>query len=200
MAADENGTQLMLRKQRLREQMRARRTLVAGAERLHAAVAAANHLLALIGADFAGVIGAYFPTGDEFDSLPLLHMLKARGMATALPVVAGRGLPLQFFSWRAGDVLEKGAYGIQIPAHRGLSLRPDVLIIPLLAFDRSGTRLGYGGGYYDRTLHDLRAAATILAIGLGYDFQEIADLPAQAHDQRLDWIVTPAGARQASGG
>jgi 5-formyltetrahydrofolate cyclo-ligase len=183
-------------KQQLREVMRARRAEVPGPERLQAARDVARHVLAILGADFAGTVGAYFPTGDELDSLPLLHLLSERGIATALPVAEKRNHPLQFYPWQAGEPLEKAAFGIEIPLHRDLSVRPDVLIIPLLAFDHTGARLGYGGGYYDRTLEEWRRLAAVLAVGVGYAFQLVASLPAEPHDERLDWLVTPAGSER----
>jgi 5-formyltetrahydrofolate cyclo-ligase len=141
-----------------------------------------------------GIVAGYFPTPREFDCLPLLQRLARDGWTVTLPAVAG-DVPLVFRRWSTGEALIKGPRSIMEPAG-GEILRPDVLIMPLLAFDRAGARLGYGGGHYDRTLQALRAEGPIIAIGLAFDEQEMAQLPADAHDQRLDYILTPSGARR----
>jgi 5-formyltetrahydrofolate cyclo-ligase len=140
------------------------------------------------------LIGGYHPTPKEFDCLPLLRRLAGDGWALALPAVVGDA-PLLFHRWAFGERLTKGQRGIMQPAS-GEIVRPALLLIPLLAFDPRGYRLGYGGGHYDRTLDALRADGPVLAIGVAFDAQEVAQLPVGPHDQRLDWILTPSGARR----
>jgi 5-formyltetrahydrofolate cyclo-ligase len=141
-----------------------------------------------------GVVAGYYPTPREFDCLPLLHRLSEDGWTVTLPAIIG-DVPLVFRRWSTGEALIKGQRGIMEPAG-GEILRPSLLIMPLLAFDATGARLGYGGGHYDRTLQALRADGPILAVGLAFDEQEMAQLPIDAHDQRLDYILTPSGARR----
>ena len=114
----------------------------------------------------------------------------------ALPVAVEEGAPLAFRPWNIDDHLEVGAFDILVPPDRGLSVVPELIIIPLLAFDDNGARLGYGGGFYDRTLASLRANHTISAIGLAYDFQQADDLAVEPHDQPLDVVLTPSGIRK----
>jgi 5-formyltetrahydrofolate cyclo-ligase len=138
------------------------------------------------------IIGGYWPLGSEIDSRPLLTSLANSGIRCALPVVTGPDRPLIFRQWRPGDELVPGQEGGPIPNAAAPELSPDLLLVPLLAFDNKGYRLGQGGGYYDRTLATLR----VLAIGLAYVGQEIDEVPHEAHDVRLDWIVTEAWARK----
>jgi 5-formyltetrahydrofolate cyclo-ligase len=141
-----------------------------------------------------GIIGGYHPTAREFDCLPLMERLAREGWTLALPAVLGDA-PLLFRRWRFGEPLIRGQRGIMQPT-AGEIVRPALLLIPLLAFDARGYRLGYGGGHYDRTLEALRAEAPMLAVGVAFDAQEVAQLPVGPHDQRLDWLLTPSGARR----
>jgi 5-formyltetrahydrofolate cyclo-ligase len=138
------------------------------------------------------IVGGYWPMGGEMDSRPLLTALDDIGIRCALPVVVAPQQPLIFRHWRPGDLLKSGAQGTQAPLDSAPELLPDLLFVPLLAFDSQGYRLGQGGGYYDRTL----AKSGAMAVGLAYAGQEIAKLPHEAHDARLDWIVTEAWARK----
>lgn len=135
------------------------------------------------------VIGGFWPMGSEIDTRPLLEALLARGHPIALPVTPPRGNPLTFRAWSLGSVMARGPMGTQHPAD-GPAVTPDWLIVPLLAFDRSGGRLGYGGGYYDRTLPLLGGAT---AIGVAYAAQEIPQVPTGPHDFRLNAIATEQG-------
>jgi 5-formyltetrahydrofolate cyclo-ligase len=164
--------------------------------------------LALAGADWAAgalpyleqalagrlppfALAGYHPVHGEADVLPLLAALGSRGVVTALPSIVAPDRPLRFQRWQGGDPAQAGLHGIPIPAPDRPVLRPDVILVPLLAFDRFGRRLGYGAGYYDRTLAALRSeSSAICAIGVGYAGQELAEVPADALDQRLDWLVT----------
>lgn len=154
-----------------------------------AAVALAAHAPRL-GLVAGVVVAGYWPLGDEIDPRPLMAALAGVGCRLALPVVVGRAAPLQFRAWAEGDVLEAGPHGTAHPPQTAPRLRPDVLLVPLLGFDRGGWRLGYGGGYYDRTLESLRENAQVRAIGLAFAAQEMAAVPRDGHDQPLDAIAT----------
>jgi 5-formyltetrahydrofolate cyclo-ligase len=143
------------------------------------------------------VVAGYYPTSKEFDCLPLLDRLAGEGWTMALPVIVGDA-PLLFRRWAPGAPLTRGTRGMMEPAS-GDIVHPDVLLIPLLAFDAHGSRLGLGGGHYDRTLEALRRERLVTAIGLAFDAQEVAQLPVCPHDQRLDFILTPSGARRFAG-
>ena len=144
----------------------------------------------------SAIVSAYRAIGSELDPGPLLTRLTAEGYATCLPVTPPRGEPLRFRTWSSGDPLVERKWGIMEPPDSAPLVDPHVLLVPLLAFDKAGWRLGYGGGYYDRTLSRLRALKPVIAIGLAFDKQEIAAVPHDAYDQRLDWVLTPSGARQ----
>jgi len=139
-------------------------------------------------------VSGYWPGRSELDLRPLMGRLEEAGHPIGLPVVMGRGRPLLFRRWRPGDRLEPRAFGLMEPPATAPEMAPRVLLVPLLAFDREGYRIGYGGGYYDLTLASLRARGEILAIGVGYAAQGVASLPHGAHDERLDWMVTEEGA------
>jgi 5-formyltetrahydrofolate cyclo-ligase len=135
------------------------------------------------------IIAGYWPMGDEMDPRPLMLAMASRGHALALPITPPRGQPLAFCAWAPGAALRPGPMGTSEPAGGG-ALRPDILLVPLLAFDRAGRRLGYGGGYYDRTLAALPGAK---AIGIAYAGQEMPEVPAGPQDFRLPLIATEAG-------
>jgi 5-formyltetrahydrofolate cyclo-ligase len=139
------------------------------------------------------VVSFYWPMGDEADPRALAMRLGALGHALALPVVARKKSPLMFRRWREGDPLVVHPFGMHEPASDAPAMTPDVLLVPLLAFDGRGHRLGYGGGFYDRTLASLR---TKLAIGVAYAGQEVDALPATPHDHPLDMVVTELGVRK----
>jgi len=125
------------------------------------------------------VAAAYWPIRGEADPLPILAELGAAGLTTALPVVAGRGMPLVFRQWRPGDPLVAGPMGLKEPGAESPATEPDLLFVPLAAFDRAGHRIGYGAGFYDATLAAL-ALKRPLAVGLAFSTQEVAAVPAQA--------------------
>jgi len=141
------------------------------------------------------VIAAYSPIKDEIGTLVLMHRASAREARVVLPVVSGAGQPLIFREWTPTTQLTKGAYGAMIPPQECPELIPDIIILPLLAFDLKGYRLGYGGGFYDRTLEALRAEREVLAVGFGFAGQEMRNVPHEATDQKLDAIVTEVEAR-----
>ena len=139
------------------------------------------------------LVSFYWPMGDEADPRALAARLAARGHTLALPVVAKKRSPLAFRRWREGDALVVHTYGMHEPAEDAPVVAPDVVLVPLLAFDARGHRLGYGGGFYDRTLASLK---TKLAIGVAYAGQEVDALPAMPHDHPLDMVVTELGVRK----
>jgi 5-formyltetrahydrofolate cyclo-ligase len=138
----------------------------------------------------ARVAAAFYPIGDEPDGLALVAALSAQNFATALPVAVSREAPLTFRRWRVGDPTVVGRHRIPEPSPEAPAVDPDLLFVPLAAFDRRGYRLGYGGGYYDRTLRRLRAAGPIRAVGVAYAACEVAAVPDEAHDEPLDFILT----------
>jgi 5-formyltetrahydrofolate cyclo-ligase len=135
------------------------------------------------------IAAAYWPIRGEADPRPLLVEFAAAGLNTALPLVAGRRKPLSFRLWRPGDPLVDAPLGLKEPASHSPAAEPDLLFVPLAAFDRGGHRLGYGAGYYDATLAAL-AAKRPLAIGLAFSAQEVAAIPAEPHDHPLAFVIT----------
>ena len=158
-----------------------------------AARQAAGHALeALHAAGAKGTVSAYLAIRNEIDAMPLMLALSGLGFGVALPVIVGRGQPLAFRRWTPGAALEAGPFGTSVPRD-GAEVDPDVLVIPMLAFDARCHRLGYGGGFYDRTIAALRARRPILAFGLAYAGQRLDHLPTEATDMQLDAVVTEAG-------
>ena len=138
------------------------------------------------------IVSAYAPIRTEIDPLPAVERLHALGYRICLPVVPGRDQPLLFREWWPGCPMEEGAFGARIPA-TSVHLEPECLITPLLAFDRAGVRLGYGGGFYDRTLALMRPRRRTYAIGFAYEAQAVDLLPVEPTDQPFDGVVTEAG-------
>ena len=152
----------------------------------------AAELLADVLAAYASrPLAGYLPMRTEIDPLPAMA---AHAGPVAAPVVVANAAPLRFRQWSPGCAMTDGGFGTQIPAE-GPWIEPEVLIVPLLAFDARGYRLGYGGGFYDRTLQSLRARRPTIAVGYAFAAQEIAEVPIDATDQRLDLIVTENGVR-----
>lgn len=136
------------------------------------------------------VVSGYWPLADELDLRPLLEALHAQGCQVVLPAMTGKNQPLVFRSWTPGDQLVPAGFGTLEPAPSRAARAPDVLLVPLLAFDRQGYRLGYGGGFYDRSLAELRAAKSVTAVGTAFAGQEVESVPRDHNDQPLDWIMT----------
>jgi 5-formyltetrahydrofolate cyclo-ligase len=178
--------ELAKRKARARRDAEARRATAASAT---AAAVALRHLSAVLAGNGAKVLAGYMAMRSEIDPLPAMA---AHAGPVCVPVIDGRGRPLRFRAWSPGAEMVPGPFGARVPAS-GAWLEPEVLIVPLLAFDRRGYRLGYGGGFYDRTLQALRAAGPRLAIGFAFAAQELGEVPSGANDQPLDLIVTEAG-------
>lgn len=136
------------------------------------------------------IISAFHSFGTEISTFELFDKLVADGWTTALPVVVAKNSPLVFRQWKPGEPLVLGRWDIKVPPETARDVQPDVLLVPLLAFDRMGYRLGYGGGFYDRTLEKLRACKKVTAIGIAYAAQEVDSVLHDEHDQRLDWVMT----------
>lgn len=143
------------------------------------------------------VVAGYHAVRSEIDPAPLMETFWCEQARLALPCVTAPDAPLQFRAWAPGDVLEAGAHAIPAPGPRAPVLTPALVLVPLLAFDHLGRRLGYGGGYYDRTIASLRAAGEVQVVGLAYAAQRLTRVPSAAHDMRLDWILTEHGALKA---
>ncbi len=177
-------------KKRLRDDMRAQRRAFADGD--HAAKKLVDVFLQRVGLKAGAVVASYAAFGGELDPRFLAEALRLQGHRIALPVMAGKTSPLVFRVYESGDLLVRNAQRIFEPS-AGAAVEPDVLLVPLLAFDSARRRLGYGGGYYDRTIAALRARKKVYAIGIGFAFQEVAELPEAGHDARLDAVVTNEG-------
>jgi 5-formyltetrahydrofolate cyclo-ligase len=136
------------------------------------------------------IVAGYSPINSEVDPLPLMRALAGKGAALALPVVIARDHALIFRAWEANEALVRGQYGIFQPSSDASEVDPDIVLVPLAAFDRAGHRIGYGRGYYDRTLQNLRAIKKITVIGVAFAVQEIDTVPALPHDEQLDCVLT----------
>jgi 5-formyltetrahydrofolate cyclo-ligase len=136
------------------------------------------------------VVAGYCPIRSEIDPMPLLKNLAARGVPLALPAVTARGKSLIFRAWTPGAHLMLGALGIPEPSPAAAEIIPDILLVPLAAFDRAGHRIGYGAGHYDTTLAHLRKVKAVVAVGLAFAVQEIEAVPTQPHDVALDYVLT----------
>ena len=140
------------------------------------------------------IIAGYWPIRSEIDPIPLLEVLAAMGFKTALPATPRAGEPLVFHLWESGDALIDGLYGTSEPLATAPQCQPDGLLVPLLAFDSRFFRLGYGGGFYDRSLAVLRRDKPHMrAVGIAYRDQQVEDIPTGSHDARLDAVLTPDG-------
>jgi 5-formyltetrahydrofolate cyclo-ligase len=176
-------------KAELRRQALARRDALPAAEHAQAAETIAARAFPVAIAPGA-IVAGFMPMKSEINPLPLMRKLAAAGARLALPVVAGQGKPLIMRAWAFGEPLVAGVWGIREPAPLAPAVAPDILIVPLLAFDRAGQRIGYGAGYYDLTIAALRARQAVVAIGLAFAAQEIAAVPATPRDAPLDLVLT----------
>jgi 5-formyltetrahydrofolate cyclo-ligase len=177
------------RKAALRQEALARRDALPATARAGAAEAIAARAFPVAVASGA-IVAGFMPMKSEINPLPLMRGLAAAGARLALPVVAGKGQPLIMRAWDFGEPLAAGVWGIREPPATAPAVAPDLLIVPLLAFDRAGQRIGYGAGYYDMTIAALRARKEVLAIGLAFAAQEIAAVPATERDAPLDLVLT----------
>jgi 5-formyltetrahydrofolate cyclo-ligase len=173
----------------LRRAAMARRDALPPAERMGAALAIAERGLP-VEVKLGTVVSGFSPLKSEISPLPLLRRLADAGASLALPVVIGRGHPLVMRAWSFGAPLVSGVWGIREPPADAPELNPDIVIVPLLAFDRRGHRIGYGAGYYDMTIARLRAMKAVTAIGIAFGSQEISAVPTTPRDARLDLVLT----------
>jgi len=180
----------------LRAEMRAARARLDAPTRAAASFALRDRFLAEFALPTGAIVAGYAAFGDEIDPLPLLQALHARGAALALPVVVQKAAPLVFRAFAPGDALVGHRFGMAEPAPDKEAVVPSVVLVPLLAFDAAGNRLGYGGGFYDRTLPTLGKA---LAVGLAFACQRIDAVPSSAYDQKLDSIATESAIWKAAG-
>ncbi len=184
-----DGAAIGAAKRDLRSLLRARR---AGRDP-RAGLLLAGHVLERMCPPRGAIVAGYWPLPGEIDPRPLMLALAGRGHALALPVTGARGTPLSFRLFRFGDALLPGPFRTSEPAPCAPDVAPDWLLVPLVAFDRAGNRLGHGAGYYDATLAVLRARQSVFALGIAFAAQEVERVPADERDQRLDAIATETG-------
>jgi 5-formyltetrahydrofolate cyclo-ligase len=173
----------------LRREAAARRDALPAEERRAAAEAVAARAFPLPIAPGA-IVSGFMPFRSEINPLPLMQKLAGAGALLALPRIVGRGHPLSMRAWEFGAPLERGQWGLREPRADAREVDPDILIVPLLAFDRAGYRIGFGAGYYDMTLTALRARKTITAVGIAFAAQEVPVVPRTERDARLDLVLT----------
>lgn len=173
----------------LRRDAIARRDALPGDSRKAAAEAIAARAFPLpIGP--GAIVSGFMPLKSEINPLPLMQKLAEIGARLALPRIAGRGKPLIMRAWEFGTPLDRGQWGIREPKPDAAEVDPDILLVPLLAFDRAGYRIGYGAGYYDMTINRLRGLKAVTAVGIAFAVQEVPKVPATPRDERLDLVLT----------
>jgi 5-formyltetrahydrofolate cyclo-ligase len=136
------------------------------------------------------IVSGFMPLKSEISPLPLMQRLAEQGARLALPRIVGRGSPLSMRAWQFGAPLDRGQWGIREPKLDAPEVEPDILLVPLLAFDRAGYRIGYGAGYYDMTIARLRSRKTVTAVGIAFAAQEVPEIPTTPRDERLDLVLT----------
>ncbi len=171
----------------------ARRAAAFAAHGPAAGASLAAHGLSFLDLAPGAIVSGFSAIRDEIDAAPLLARLHAAGYPLGLPVMQGKGLPLVFRAWSPGDAMGTAQWDIAEPLPDKPVLEPDVVLVPLLAFDAAGHRLGYGGGFYDRTLARLRTIKPVVAVGVAYDELKVDAVPHRSYDQPLDWVLTPSG-------
>lgn len=199
-AAFPDGDDVVAAKRALRATAAARRrAAVAALAPAEAGRRIRDRLMAAGALPASAPVSAYWPLDAELDPRPVIEALHAAGHPVGLPVVVGTAQPLVFRRWQPGMSLEQGSFRVMVPPPESPQLVPAIMLAPLLAFDAAGYRLGYGGGFYDRTIAKLRSAGPLLVIGLAYAAQEVPAVPHEPTDQPLDWIVTENAARRIAG-
>jgi 5-formyltetrahydrofolate cyclo-ligase len=188
-----------LDKRDARRMAQTRRAAMLAGEKHGLAAALSHRLLAAMPIAPGEIVAGYAAIRDEAELWPLLSRLHEGGAVCCLPVMQGPGLPLLFRRWQPGDALQPAAFGVPEPLPDAPILRPAIVLAPLLAFDRAGGRLGYGAGFYDRTLAGLRRDGTVIAVGLAHSGQELPAVPTDDHDQPLDWVITEREAIRCTG-
>ncbi len=145
------------------------------------------------------VVAGYAPMRDEIETGGVMAVFRQLGARLCLPAVVEREGPLEFRAWDFGQPLEEGLFGVRTPLASAETVRPDLVLVPLLGWSHEGGRIGYGAGHYDRTLAALRAQGSVRAVGLGFEVQRVWDLPVEPHDEPLDWILTESAAYSTHG-
>jgi 5-formyltetrahydrofolate cyclo-ligase len=176
-------------KSTLRAATLAKRDAMPAAERQAAAETLAARGLP-IAVKPGAIVSGFMPMKTEINPLPLLRKIAGEGAKLALPCIDGRGKPLIMRAYQFGDAFKSGQWGIREPMPDAPEVKPDILLVPLVCFDRSGQRIGYGAGYYDRTIANLRALKAITTIGIAFAMQEIPQVPSTERDERLDFVLT----------
>jgi 5-formyltetrahydrofolate cyclo-ligase len=184
-----NNSPIDSQKAEIRKAATARRDALPAPERAAAAAAIAARPLAIPVAPGA-IVSGFSPLKSEINPVPLMRAFADAGARLALPVVMGKGRPLTMRSWAFGEPLNSGVWGIREPPPEAPEAFPDILIVPLLAFDRAGNRIGYGAGYYDMTIARLRGMKPVITMGIAYAAQEIAQVPTTPRDATLDLVLT----------
>ena len=179
---------IVAQKAELRGQALTKRDVLSPEDRAAAAEAIAQRAFPLAVA--GKVVSGFMPLKSELNPIPLLRKLAEAGAKLALPAIAGRGKPLIMRAYAFGDELARGQWGIREPKPEAAEVAPDILLVPLAAFDRVGQRIGYGAGYYDMTIAALRAKKKVTAVGLAFAAQEIREVPATPRDEALDLVLT----------
>jgi len=179
-------------KEALRERAKALRAKVPQADHAEAARFAAAHFFGAVTPAPGQIVACYWPIRDEIDSRPVLAELMDSGQPVCLPVVVGEDRPLEMRLWELGTMLYPSGFGSLAPGENAPRVEPDILVIPLLGFDGAGTRLGYGRGYYDRTLAAMSRKP--LVVGMAFAIQQLDFIPRGDHDVPLDIVVTEDGA------
>jgi 5-formyltetrahydrofolate cyclo-ligase len=176
-------------KAELRRESLVRRDAIPAAERQAAAEALAARWFP-VAITRGVVVSGYSPLKSELNPVPLMRKLAAAGAQLALPVVMGRGKPLLMRAFSFGQPLRSGVWGIREPMEEAPEVWPDIMLVPLAAFDRKGHRIGYGAGYYDMTINRLRLIKSVAAIGVGFAVQQVPVVPYTPRDARLDLVLT----------
>jgi 5-formyltetrahydrofolate cyclo-ligase len=176
-------------KERLRPEAQARRDALPAEARKAAAEMIAARAFPLK-MKSGTVVSGFMPLKSEINPLPLMQKLAEQGARLALPRIVSRGSPLSMRAWEFGGPLDRGQWGIREPKADAPESDPDVLLVPLLAFDRAGYRIGYGAGYYDMTIKRLRELKTVTAVGIAFAAQEVPEIPKTPRDERLDLVLT----------
>lgn len=194
---DSSTDELRVYRNALRSRLIAAREALPAEVHRHLSREIERHLMELVDALHPAVLAFCWPFRAEFDARPLVARRLDGGLRACLPVVVGNGSPLVFREWTPHSEMVEDRYGIHVPA-RGEALRPDVILMPLNAFDAAGFRLGYGGGFFDRTL-DAQHPRPV-AVGIGFELARVDSIRPQSHDRPMDWLVTEAGVHKPAGG
>lgn len=177
-------------KQKMREDMLRRRAALTEPEKNAAARAVISSFLGNAPIEPKDRIAGYWPVSGEIDIRMLMEILSEQGHVCCLPVVNKKNGPLEFRHWHKGVAMKISLPGIYEPADDAPIVKPKIIIVPLVAFDAKGYRLGFGKGFYDKTIESMAKMKDMITIGVGYEFQKVAEVPKEKHDQKLDLVIT----------